>query len=145
MLKSFKTLREDFIENRWRVAIGSSPCSSWMSSNCSSRGWSNMPSMISRWERHPFAPSPLRIEVLVLALGIGGFRYVWRYLLLGAARRMERALRDRFFLHLQTSRFRISPRRGGRPHGHATNDIEAVRMSISLGLVFIVDTIILAC
>jgi ATP-binding cassette subfamily B protein len=83
-------------------------------------------------------------EVLALALGIGGFRYVWRVLLLGAARRIEKALRDRFFLHLQSlSPSYFSRTKVGDLMAHAINDIEAVRMSLSLGIVFLVDTIIL--
>jgi ATP-binding cassette subfamily B multidrug efflux pump len=83
-------------------------------------------------------------EVLALALGIGGFRYVWRSLLLGAARRVEKALRDRFFLHLQSlSPSYFSRTKVGDLMAHGINDIEAVRMSLSLGIVFLVDTIIL--
>ena len=83
-------------------------------------------------------------QVLILALGIGGFRYVWRYFLMGASRRVERALRDRLFIHLQTlSPSYFSRTKVGDLMAHATNDIEAVRMSIAMGLVFLVDTIIL--
>jgi ATP-binding cassette subfamily B multidrug efflux pump len=84
------------------------------------------------------------LEVLILALGIGGFRYVWRYFLLGAARRIEKALRDRLFIHLQTlSSSYFSHTKVGDLMAHATNDIEAVRMAMSMGVVFLVDTIIL--
>ncbi len=84
------------------------------------------------------------LQILVLALLIGGFRYIWRRLLLGASRRIEKALRDRFFLHLQTlSLSYFSRTKVGDLMAHATNDIEAVRMSIAMGLVFLVDTIIL--
>jgi len=83
-------------------------------------------------------------EVLALALGIGGFRYVWRVLLLGTARRIEKTLRDRFFLHLQSlSPSYFSRTKVGDLMAHAINDIDAVRMSLSLGIVFLVDTIIL--
>ena len=84
------------------------------------------------------------VEVVILALGIGGFRYVWRHLLLGAARRVEKALRERFFLHLQRlSSSYFSRTKVGDLMAHATNDIEAVRMSLAMGLIFLVDTIIL--
>ena len=84
------------------------------------------------------------VEVLIIALGIGGFRYVWRFLLLGGARRMEKALRDRLFLHLQTlSASYFSRTKLGELMAHATNDIEAVRIAVALGVVFLVDTIIL--
>jgi ATP-binding cassette subfamily B protein len=57
---------------------------------------------------------------------------------------MEKALRDRFFLHLQTlSPSYFSRTKVGDLMAHATNDIEAVRMAMALGLVFLVDTIIL--
>jgi ATP-binding cassette subfamily B protein len=83
-------------------------------------------------------------EVLILALGIGGFRYVWRYFLLGAARRIEKTLRDRLFIHLQTlSSSYFSHTKVGDLMAHGTNDIEAVRMSLSMGIVFLVDTVIL--
>lgn len=84
------------------------------------------------------------VEVLAIALGIGGFRYIWRYLLLGGARRMEKALRNRLFLHLQTlSASYFSQTKLGELMAHATNDIEAVRMAVAMGVVFLVDTIIL--
>ena len=84
------------------------------------------------------------LEIFLIALGIGGFRYVWRYSLLGAARRIEKALRDRLFNHLQTlSASYFSHTKVGDLMAHATNDIEAVRMAMSMGAVFLVDTIIL--
>ena len=93
--------------------------------------------------------SPVRLllyglEVLILALGIGGLRYIWRYFLLGAARRIEKALRDRLFIHLQAlSASYFSKTQVGDLMAHATNDVEAVRMAMSLGIVFLMDTIIL--
>ncbi len=63
---------------------------------------------------------------------------------MGSARRIERSLRDRLFLHLQSlSSSYFSRTKVGDLMAHATNDIEAVRMSIAMGLVFLVDTIIL--
>jgi len=84
------------------------------------------------------------LEVLILALGIAGLRYIWRYFLLGAARRIEKALRDRLFIHLQTlSASYFSKTQVGDLMAHATNDVEAVRMAMSMGIVFLTDTIIL--
>jgi ATP-binding cassette subfamily B protein len=144
-MKSFKTLKNDFIENRWRILVG-------------------LIALLIVDVLQLFIPrvikyviddltlgiaSPSRLllyglEVLLLALGIGGFRYIWRYFLLGAARRIEKALRDRLFIHLQTlSSSYFSRTKIGDLMAHATNDIEAVRMSLSLGIVFLVDTIIL--
>jgi ATP-binding cassette subfamily B protein len=144
-MKSFKLLKEDFVENRWPILMG-------------------LIALLIVDVLQLFIPRVVKyaiddltsgvisssslllygVEILILALGIGGFRYVWRYFLMGAARRVERALRDRFFIHLQTlSPSYFSRTKVGDLMAHATNDIEAVRMSIAMGLVFLVDTIIL--
>jgi ATP-binding cassette subfamily B protein len=144
-MHSFNSLKNDFIENRWRILIG-------------------LVALLIVDVLQLFIPRIIKyviddltsgristqqlllygVEVLILALGIGGFRYVWRYLLLGAARRVEMALRDHLFQHLQTLSFSYFSRtKVGDLMAHATNDIEAVRMSIAMGLVFLVDTIIL--
>jgi ATP-binding cassette subfamily B multidrug efflux pump len=145
MMNVFSSLKNDFIENRWRILIG-------------------LIALLIVDVLQLFIPRIVKyviddltsgvisyhqlllygVEVLILALGIGGFRYVWRYLLLGAARRVEMALRDRLFQHLQTLSFSYFSRtKVGDLMAHATNDIEAVRMSIAMGVVFLVDTIIL--
>ena len=144
-MKVFKTLKNDFIANRWRILIG-------------------LVALLIVDVLQLFIPRIIKyaiddltlgtmvpsrhlfygLEVLILALGIGGFRYVWRYFLLGATRRIEKALRDRLFIHLQTlSPSYFSHTKVGDLMAHATNDIEAVRMAMSLGVVFLVDTIIL--
>jgi len=144
-MKSFLTLKQNFLENRWPILIG-------------------LVALLIVDVLQLFIPRVVKyaiddltsgvissssllfygVEIFVLALGIGGFRYVWRYFLMGAARRMEKALRDRLFIHLQTlSPSYFSRTKVGDLMAHATNDIEAVRMSIAMGLVFLVDTIIL--
>jgi ATP-binding cassette subfamily B multidrug efflux pump len=144
-VKAFKTLKDDLIENRWRILTGL----------IALLIVDILQLFIPRVVKYAIddltsgtiSTSQLLLygaEVLVLALGIGGFRYVWRYLLLGAARRVEKALRNRLFLHLQTlSSNYFSKAKVGDLMAHATNDIEAVRMSLAMGLVFLVDTIIL--
>jgi ATP-binding cassette subfamily B protein len=144
-MKSFRTLKNDFIANRLQILIG-------------------LIALLIVDVLQLFIPrvikyviddltlgiiSPSRLllyglEVLILALGIGSFRYIWRYFLLGTARRIEKALRDRLFIHLQTlSSSYFSHTKVGDLMAHATNDIDAVRMSLSLGVVFLMDTIIL--
>jgi ATP-binding cassette subfamily B multidrug efflux pump len=144
-MKVFKTLKNDFIANRWRILIGL----------VALLIVDVLQLFIPRVIKYAIddltlgtmVPSRLLfygLEVLILALGIGGFRYVWRFFLLGATRRIEKALRDRLFIHLQTlSPSYFSHTKVGDLMAHATNDIEAVRMAMSLGVVFLVDTIIL--
>jgi ATP-binding cassette subfamily B multidrug efflux pump len=144
-LKAFKTLKNDFLANRWQILIG-------------------LIALLIVDVLQLFIPRVIKyaiddltsgiispvglllygLEVLILALGIGGLRYIWRYFLLGAARRIEKALRDRLFIHLQTlSASYFSKTQVGDLMAHATNDVEAVRMAMSLGIVFLMDTIIL--
>ncbi len=142
---AFKTLKISFIENRWRILIG-------------------LVALIVVDVLQLFIPRVIKfaiddlafgdipssrllfygLQVLFLAIGIGGLRYIWRYFLLGSARRMEKDLRERLFNHLQTlSPSYFSHTKVGDLMAHATNDIEAIRMALSLGIVFLIDTIIL--
>ncbi len=144
-MRSFKTLKNDFIENRGRILIGL----------LALLIVDVLQLFIPRVIKHAIDDLTLGtvshvrllvygLEVLLLALGIGSLRYLWRYFLLGAARRIEKALRDRLFTHLQTlSVSYFSRTKIGDLMAHATNDIEAVRMAMSMGVVFLVDTIIL--
>ena len=102
-MRSFKTLKDDLIQNKWRILTGL----------VALIVVDVLQLLIPRVVKHAIDDLTLGeisssrllfygLQIIVLALGIGGFRYVWRYLLLGASRRMEKGLRDRFFLHLQT-------------------------------------------
>jgi ATP-binding cassette subfamily B protein len=144
-LKAFKTLKNDFVANQWRILIGLIALLivdllQLFIPRVIKYAIDDLTSgMIS-----PFRLLLYGVEVLILALGIGGLRYVWRFFLLGAARRIEKALRDRLFIHLQTlSASYFSRTQIGDLMAHATNDVEAVRMALSLGVVFLMDTIIL--
>lgn len=144
-MKAFKTLWNDLFENRWRILIG------LLALLVVDVLQLFIPRIIkfsvddlTSGEASPRRLLLYGIEIFVLALGIGGFRYVWRYHLLGTARKIEKALRDRLFLHLQT----LSPSyflrsKVGDLMAHAINDIEAVRMALALGVVFLTDTLIL--
>ena len=144
-MKAFKTIRGDLAENRWRISVG---LAALLIVDV-------LQLFIPRVIKHAvddltrgdISSSNLfiyAVQVLILALAIGGFRYLWRHLLLGTARRVEKALRDRLFVHLQGLGLSYFSRtKVGDLMAHATNDIEAVRMSLAMGLVFLVDTIIL--
>lgn len=82
--------------------------------------------------------------VTVLALMIGGFRYIWRRCLLGTARHLEASLRNRLLAHLQTLSAGFFDRtKTGDLMAHATNDIQQVRMASGMGLVALNDAIVL--
>ncbi|MGD9236397.1 MAG: ABC transporter ATP-binding protein [Desulfobacterales bacterium] len=80
----------------------------------------------------------------VIAIWIGGFRYVWRLCLLGTSRRVEEGLRNRLFAHIQTLSASFFDRtQTGDLMAHATNDIQQVRMATGMGLVALNDAIVL--
>lgn len=72
------------------------------------------------------------------------FRNSWRRLIFGQGRRIEEALRNRLFQHLlrlsQSYYHRTSI---GNLMAHATNDMEAVRMALGMGLVSLMDSLVL--
>ena len=84
--------------------------------------------------------------VFVLITVIRGvFQYVMRRNIVGVSREMERGLRDRLFERL----LRRSPAWMARHHtgdilSRFTSDVEAVRMSVGPGLMYVVNTIVLA-
>ena len=82
--------------------------------------------------------------IFLLALGIAGCRFVWRYLILGFARLVERDLRDDFFRHLLTLDrpfFQKNP--VGAIMALATNDLAAVQLAGGMGLVACADAAIM--
>jgi ATP-binding cassette, subfamily B, multidrug efflux pump len=87
-----------------------------------------------------------RYALYLIACGfcIGIFRYIWRRCLLGTARRVEEALRNRLFNHLQglsADYFDQTPT--GDLMAHATNDIQQVRMASGMGMVALNDAVFL--
>jgi ATP-binding cassette subfamily B multidrug efflux pump len=82
--------------------------------------------------------------VICLAVLIGAFRYVWRLCLLGTARRLEEALRNDLFGHIQTLSASYFDRiKTGDLMARATNDINQVRMAAGMGLVAFNDAVVL--
>ena len=82
--------------------------------------------------------------IIVLALFIALFRYLWRIFIFGTARRLEFSLRNRLFTHLQklSANF-YHQHKVGDLMAHATNDINAVRMALGPGFILIIDTLVL--
>ncbi|MDI6740938.1 MAG: ABC transporter ATP-binding protein [Candidatus Edwardsbacteria bacterium] len=79
-----------------------------------------------------------------IALAIGFGRFFWRFLIIGSARRVERELRADLYRHLTTLDIAyFDETKTGDLMAHATNDINAVRMSLGFGLVIITDIVIL--
>ncbi len=83
--------------------------------------------------------------IVGINLVIGIFRFGWRYLILGNAYQIEQNLRARLFNHLQLLPLNFFNRVStGDIMAHATNDLSAVRMSLGMALVALVDGVILS-
>jgi len=82
--------------------------------------------------------------IFLLAVGIAGCRFVWRYLILGFSRLVERDLRDDFFRHLLTlDRPFFQKKPVGAIMALATNDLAAVQLAGGMGLVACADAAIM--
>ena len=77
----------------------------------------------------------------LIALG----RFFWRYCINGSSRRIETEIREKLFRHLQTLSWDFYQKNKiGDLMARSTNDLNAVRMSIGLGLVAFVDFIVMS-
>lgn len=83
-------------------------------------------------------------HILLLALAIGGLRYVWRYFLLGFSRLLEMHLRNRMFSHILTLDKAFFQRRTvGEIMALATNDLTSVQLAAGMGVVAFVDAVVM--
>ena len=84
------------------------------------------------------------LSIVAMALVIGLFRFIWRQLIIGFSRIVEKELRAQLFTKLLT----MSPawfmnRTTGGVMAYATNDLDAVRMASGMGLVALTDAVLL--
>ena len=84
----------------------------------------------------PMSVTLAGLTIFGLAAAIGVFRFVWRLLILGFSRIVEKELRLKLYAKLLT----LPPswfmnRTTGDIMAHATNDLDAVRMASGMGLV----------
>jgi ATP-binding cassette subfamily B multidrug efflux pump len=82
--------------------------------------------------------------ILLLAAGMFLFRYFWRMLIFGTARKLEYQLRNDLFAHYQSlSTSFFNNVKTGDLMAHATNDLTAVRFAAAAGVIMLVDTVTL--
>jgi ATP-binding cassette subfamily B protein len=85
------------------------------------------------------------VLMLVVTAGGGFFKFIMRRWMIGASRKIEQELRHDFTAHI----FTLSPRyydthRVGEMMALATNDINAIRMLLGPGIMYLVNTIFTA-
>ncbi|WP_310598684.1 ABC transporter ATP-binding protein [Desulfobulbus sp.] len=87
----------------------------------------------------------LSLYVLAVAVAVAGLRFVWRYLIIGFSRILEKKLRDRLFSHVLRmdqpffERWTI-----GDLMAHASNDLATIQMACGMGLVAAVDSLVMS-
>jgi ATP-binding cassette subfamily B multidrug efflux pump len=145
MLKDFKPLTTYFIENRIALIIGLS----------SLLFVDTLQLFIPRIIKKSIdsltvgqASSGLLIKYALIIVGIAItmaiFRYIWRYFVFGHSRKVEKALRNKIYKHLQTLSISFYWRtKTGDLMARAVNDIDAVRMAAGMGLVALTDGVVL--
>jgi ATP-binding cassette, subfamily B, multidrug efflux pump len=80
----------------------------------------------------------IRIGILALIITFG--RFLWRYTIFGASRRIEYHLRNTMFGHAtKLSQSFYSKEKVGGLMTHFINDLEAVRMSYGPGILMLID------
>lgn len=79
--------------------------------------------------------------IMILAIGVAVFRYLWRKLVVIASRKIEYEVRNKFFAHLESlSTEYFHHNTTGSLMALATNDLNAIRNSFGMGVVMIVDS-----
>ena len=84
------------------------------------------------------------IFIILIAAGVVVLRFVWRYMIIGFSRYLERTIRNRIFAHIvrmDTAFF--EKRTTGDIMAHASNDLTAVQMACGMGLVAAVDALVM--
>jgi len=140
-LKEFSILKEYFYIHRWRLVLGLvclflvDGCQIWIpwlikeAIDILTSGAADQDQIIR-----------IGVMILILALGIGTLRFVWRYCIIGISRKIEEAIRNRFYRHLQTlSNTYYDHTTVGDLMAHATNDLEAVRMMCGMAVIASAD------
>ena len=145
MLRDFSTLKVYFIQNRLALALGLLsllvvdalqlfiPRIIKKSVDALTMGQANMRLLVM-----------YALAIVGVALTMAVFRYVWRYLVFGHARKIEQALRNRIYRHLQTLSLRFYWQfKTGDLMARAVNDVDAVRMAAGMGMVAMTDGVIM--
>ncbi len=82
------------------------------------------------------------IQIAILALSITIGRFLWRYTIFGASRRIEFELRNVMFGHAtKLSQSFYSQEKVGGLMTYFINDLEAVRMSFGPGILMLIDEV----
>jgi ATP-binding cassette subfamily B multidrug efflux pump len=145
MLRDFKPLKPYFIENRMPLVLG---LSSLLLVDALQlyipRIIKNSIDTLATGIAHSQLLFKYALIIVGIAITMAIFRYIWRYLVFGHSRKVEEALRNKVYQHLQTLSLSFYWRtKTGDLMARSVNDIDAVRMATGMGLVALTDGIVL--
>jgi ATP-binding cassette subfamily B protein len=90
----------------------------------------------------PRGLSKYGLYIVLIAIAIAGFRFIWRQLILGFSRIVEVDLRNRMFSHLLTlDKAFFQKITTGEVMALATNDLSSVQLATGMGIVAFVDAV----
>ena len=95
------------------------------------------------------ATQPLLLHVsgaiCLVAVVVAVLRFVWRYLIIGFSRILEKSLRDRLFNHvLRMDQPFFERWTTGDLMAHSSNDLSVIQMACGMGLVAAVDALVMS-
>ena len=83
--------------------------------------------------------------ICLVALSVAVLRFVWRYLIIGFSRILEKKLRNRLFDHiLRMDQPFFEQWTAGNLMAHASNDLSVIQMACGMGLVAAVDALVMS-
>ncbi len=83
--------------------------------------------------------------ICLVAVGVALLRFIWRYLIIGFSRILEKKLRNRLFEHLlRMDQPFYEQWTTGDLMAHASNDLGAIQMACGMGLVAAVDALVMS-
>ncbi|MFT5699498.1 MAG: ATP-binding cassette subfamily B multidrug efflux pump [Desulforhopalus sp.] len=87
----------------------------------------------------------LGLIILSIALSVVLLRFIWRYLIIGFSRLLERAIRNRLFAHIlkMDAQF-FEKHTTGDLMAHLGNDLSSVQMACGMGLVAAADAVVMS-
>ncbi len=83
--------------------------------------------------------------ILLIAVSLNVLRFVWRYMIIGFSRILERIVRDRIFAHVLKMDAPFFERHTtGDVMAHISNDLTAVQMACGMGMIAAMDALFMS-
>ena len=144
-IKSFQPLKEYFLKHRLSLAVGLASLLTvdllqLLIPMVIKRGVDSLTTGVAT----PGVLFHYGTLIMLIAFVMAILRYVWRHLLFGLSRKIEEALRNKLYNHLQSLSLSFYQKtKTGDVMAKAINDINAIRMATGMGLVALTDGTVL--